>query len=97
MARRSTGRLLEERPDGDRAARVCVRRKSITIARADIDERRDKGPSLMPEGLVNQLGSRQQFLDLVRYLIEIADRGPARALELRPDSGDDRQLHHCPV
>ena len=60
--------------------------KSISIPRADIDERRDQGPSLMPEGLVNQLGSRQQFLDLVRYLMEIADRGPARALELRPAS-----------
>ena len=80
-----TGRLLEERPDvvvlreGDPAG------KSIIIARADIDERNDKGPSLMPEGLVNLLGSRQEFLDLVRYLIEVGERGPARALELRPD------------
>ena len=39
----------------------------------------------MPAGLVNILGSRQQFLDLVRYLIEIAEQGPARARALRPD------------
>ena len=38
----------------------------------------------MPAGQVNQLNSRQQFLDLIRYLIEIRDRGPARALELQP-------------
>ncbi len=81
-----TGRLVEERPDAVVLRESGPQGKSITIARADIDERRDKGPSLMPEGLVNQLGSRQQFLDLVRYLMEIADRGPARARELRPDS-----------
>ena len=39
----------------------------------------------MPLGLVNNLGSRQQFLDLVRYLMEIAEKGPARARELKPD------------
>ena len=85
-----TGRLVEERPDAVVLRESAPQGKSITIARAEIDERHDKGPSLMPEGLVNQLGSRQEFLDLVRYLIEIADRGPARALELRPDSGPDR-------
>ena len=38
----------------------------------------------MPEGLVNLLSDRQQFLDLAKYLIEIAEQGPARAKELRP-------------
>ena len=92
-----TGRLLEERPEAIVLRESAPQGKSITIARADIDERRDKGPSLMPEGLVNQLGSRQQFLDLVRYLMEIADRGPARALELRPDFRRRSALHHCPA
>ena len=80
-----TGRLLEERPDAVVLREGAADGKSITIARGEIDERRDRGPSLMPEGLVNQLGSRQEFLDLVRYLIEIGERGPARARELRPD------------
>jgi putative heme-binding domain-containing protein len=79
------GRVVEDRPDAVVLREPKPQGKSITIARADIDERRDKGPSLMPEGLVNQLGSRQDFLDLVRYVIEIAERGPSRALELRPD------------
>ena len=39
----------------------------------------------MPAGLVNALASRQQFLDLLRYLMEIAEYGPSRARALRPD------------
>jgi hypothetical protein len=38
----------------------------------------------MPAGQVNQLASRQQFLDLVRYLIELRDGGAVRAKELPP-------------
>ena len=72
-----TGRLIEERPEAIVLREAAPEGKPITIARAEIDERRDNGPSLMPAGLVNQLGSRQEFLDLVRYLIEIAERGPA--------------------
>ena len=40
--------------------------------------------SIMPAGQVNALTSRQQFLDLARYLIEIRDGGAARARELEP-------------
>ncbi len=40
--------------------------------------------SLMPDSLVNQLSSRQQFLDLLRYLIEIRDGGPRTARNLQP-------------
>ena len=39
----------------------------------------------MPAGLLNGLDSRQQFLDLIRYLREIADGGPERARALAPD------------
>jgi putative heme-binding domain-containing protein len=81
-----TGRVLEDRADAIVLFESGLPGKAITIARADIDERRDKGPSLMPEGMVNQLGSRQEFLDLIRYLTEIAERGPARERELRPDA-----------
>jgi hypothetical protein len=38
----------------------------------------------MPKGQVNQMTSRQQFLDLVRYLIEVRDGGPLKAKELEP-------------
>ncbi len=35
-------------------------------------------------GWVNQLADRREFLDLVRYVLEITEQGPARALALRP-------------
>ena len=74
-----TGRLVEDRPDAVVLRDPAPDGKLVTVAKRDIDERNDRGPSLMPAGLVNGLASRQQFLDLVRYLIEIADGGPARA------------------
>jgi putative heme-binding domain-containing protein len=59
--------------------------KLITIARAEIEQQAVSDVSLMPAGQVKQLTSRQQFLDLVKYLIEIRDGGPQRAGELKPD------------
>ncbi len=56
----------------------------VTLMKADLDEVKDNPLSLMPAGQVNQLASRQQFLDLIRYLIEIREQGPARAKELQP-------------
>ena len=58
--------------------------RPLTILKKDIDERNDKGPSLMPEGLVNLLSGRQEFLDLIRYLMEIAEKGEEGARLLRP-------------
>ncbi|MBN01780.1 MAG: heme-binding protein [Planctomycetaceae bacterium] len=40
--------------------------------------------SLMPAGLVNQLGTAEQFYDLARYVIEVAEQGVERADELQP-------------
>ena len=81
-----TGLLAEDRPDAVRAPRPRARTASpVTIPEDQIDERRSGGASIMPPGLVNNLGTRQQFLDLVRYLMEIAEKGPARARELKPD------------
>jgi putative heme-binding domain-containing protein len=58
--------------------------KQIAIPTAKIEERKLSKQSLMPDGLVNTLSDRQQFLDLAKYLIEIAEGGPKRAKELRP-------------
>src|SRR3954454_11721812 len=60
-----TGLLGEDRPD------VVVLRdpgqdgKAVTIPKAQVEGRKDGGTSIMPAGLVNNLGTRQQFLDLV--------------------------------
>ena len=80
-----TGLLVEERPDAIVLRDPAQDGKPVAIARDRIEQRRDGGPSLMPAGLVNALASRQQFLDLLRYLMEIAEYGPARARALRPD------------
>ena len=78
-----TGLLVEEKP-------VSVSlidpsgNKRITIPKADIEKRTTAKQSLMPDGLINMLSDRQQFLDLAKYLIEITEKGPSRAKELRP-------------
>ncbi len=79
-----TGLLAEDRPDAVILRDPAQDGKLISIARQEIEERSIGKVSLMPAGLVNYLGDRQQFLDLVGYLLEIAEKGPARALELRP-------------
>ncbi|MDA1158224.1 MAG: c-type cytochrome [Planctomycetota bacterium] len=58
--------------------------KLIEIPRSDIDEFKPINQSIMPPGQMGMLASRQQFLDLIRYLIEIRDGGALRAKELEP-------------
>jgi len=58
--------------------------KRIAIPKTEIEKRVANATSLMPEGLVNLLSDRQQFLDLAKYLIEVAEGGLRRAKELRP-------------
>jgi len=57
-----------------------------TIQVSSIAERTESSTSLMPTGLANLLGGRSEFLDLVKYLVEIARGGVERAAELRPAS-----------
>jgi hypothetical protein len=61
----------------------------LKVPLEDIEERSDDGPSLMPEGLVDALSSRDQFLDLERFLIEVHEGGPERARALRPSAPSD--------
>ena len=59
--------------------------KEVRFQRDELDSYRQSSLSLMPSGLVSVLASKQQFLDLVRYLIELRDGGSARARELEPN------------
>jgi putative heme-binding domain-containing protein len=63
---------------------VAQQGRTVSIPKDRVDESTASRTSIMPAGLVNQLAGRQQFLDLVAYLAEIAAEGPARALELKP-------------
>ena len=55
------------------------------VPKNTIDERVPSAQSLMPAGLPNLLRDRGEFLDLVRYLAEVAAGGPERAAALPPD------------
>ncbi len=49
--------------------------KLIEVAQDDIEFTKTGTVSAMPAGLVNPLSNRQQFLDLIRFLMEIDGRG----------------------
>ncbi len=83
--RSGTGQVHEERAEALVLRDAAEVGRIVTIPLSEIEERKNLANSLMPEGQVNQLASRQQFLDLLRYLLEIRDGGPRRALELKPD------------
>jgi len=57
-----------------------------TIRLDEIEEKKPSDVSSMPSGLVDQLKDRQQFLDLVRYVIEIRRRGTNEPIPTAPAS-----------
>ena len=80
----TTGLLVKDSPQEIVLREGRTDGKLIKIARQDIDEVIQNKTSIMPTGQVNQLASRQQFLDLIRYLIDIREGGTLRAKELEP-------------
>jgi putative heme-binding domain-containing protein len=77
-----TGRIMES--DAQRVVVQDAAGTKTVLPAEEIESRSVASLSLMPSGLVNQMGSRQSFLDLVRYLMEVRDGGLNRALELQP-------------
>lgn len=59
--------------------------KEIIIPKEDIENRKQGKVSLMPAGLANQLADRDQFLDLVKFLMEISEGGEEKLKELESD------------
>ena len=82
--RKLTGLIVEEKNGNVTLLDPAASGKRIVLAAADIESRTASKQSLMPDGLINLLSDRQQFLDLAKYLIEVAEQGPPRAKELRP-------------
>jgi putative heme-binding domain-containing protein len=80
-----TGLVASETADEIVLRDASLGGREISIPTLAIDERVPAAVSLMPAGLANLLTERQQFLDLVAYLAEVATGGPPRALELAPD------------
>ena len=81
---RSVLGLLAKETDATLELRNATDGALVSLPKETIESRRASATSTMPAGLVNQLTSRQQFLDLIRYLIEIRDGGRERARQLRP-------------
>lgn len=79
-----TGLVAAETADTLTLLDPAANGKRVVVSKGDVARRAAGTQSLMPDGLANLLSDRQQFLDLVRYLIEVAEQGPARARELRP-------------
>jgi putative heme-binding domain-containing protein len=79
-----TGILVDNKP-GELTLRDIERNGVLTAVPADqIEQIRFSTESIMPAGQINQLAGRQQFLDLIRYLIDVRDGGAARARALQP-------------
>jgi len=80
-----TGIVVRETPEAVVLRDASAAGREISIPRGSIEATIPSTVSLMPAGLVNLLVDRAQFLDLVAYLVAIAQGGPSRAAELRPD------------
>ncbi len=79
-----TGLIAEQNANTLTLIDPAANGKKLNITKSEIVKQSAIAQSLMPDGLVNLLSDRQQFLDLVKYLHEIAEQGPGRARELRP-------------
>lgn len=82
----TTGILVEETPQKVVLREPRPQGKVLEFDRDDLDGFQKLTQSVMPDALVSLLASRQQFLDLVKYLIEIRDGGLLKAKELEPPS-----------
>ena len=51
----------------------------VTIPKEEIESTRPGKLSSMPDQLADQLKDRRQFLDLLRYVFELRERGPAKS------------------
>jgi putative heme-binding domain-containing protein len=78
------GILVERTAEAIVLRDVEKRFEPVRIASDQIDQQSINPQSIMAAGQVNVLASRQQFLDLIRYLMEIRDGGVERARELEP-------------
>ena len=79
-----TALLVEQTPEKLTVRDILRGGELTTLEAKSIEEIKANPLSIMPAGQVNQLHSRQQFLDLIRYLMEIRDGGEARAVQLQP-------------
>jgi len=69
------GRIVDETPKHYVLRDTSTEQRLVTVPRDRVDEVKIDAKSSMPEGLADQLQNRQEFLDLVKYLMDIAATG----------------------
>ncbi|MDA7914935.1 c-type cytochrome [bacterium] len=69
------GRIVDESPTQYVLRDTSPEQRLVVVPRGSVDELKMDAKSSMPEGLADQLESRQEFLDLVKYLMDIAASG----------------------
>jgi putative heme-binding domain-containing protein len=82
--RQLSGVVASEDEQAIRLDRIEEPDQPLVLDPEDVLDRRRSEVSMMPVGLANQLRDRKEFLDLIRYLVELSREGPARAVQLRP-------------
>ena len=73
-----TGRVVQKTPKQLTLRSASKSGQLLTIATGEIARLRTNKKSSMPDDAIDQLKGRQQFLDLVKYLMTVAATGPSR-------------------
>lgn len=79
-----TGFIQEEQGQSVVLRDPAASGEKVVVPVEEIEFRKVNEASVMPTGLLDQLAGRQQFLDLLRYMIEVRTGGTKRALQLKP-------------
>ncbi|MEZ6057312.1 MAG: c-type cytochrome [Planctomycetaceae bacterium] len=74
-----TGRIVDQKPDQILFRETSGDFNEMTLRRIEIESITPSELSAMPENLVDQLASREQFLDLIRYVMVLAANGGTHA------------------
>ena len=72
-----SGRVINRGPQNTVLRESAGTRRLLTLNSGDVEQLVISKKSGMPDALMDQLTDRQQFLDLVRYMMELVAAGPA--------------------
>jgi putative heme-binding domain-containing protein len=78
LGKTHVGRVIDKAGDHVVLRLAAADRRLITLPKSEIEEIAPNAKSAMPDGLVDQLKDRQQFLDILKYMMEIKAAGPSR-------------------
>lgn len=78
--------LLVDKSEDSLVVRNADTLQDSAVSVEEVDTVKFSASSLMPSGLVRALSSEAEFLDLVKYVIEIQSGGAKRARELQPSA-----------